>query len=206
MSMTPRPNIEHNLMVQEPFPPSDLPTEDVLGLTCMLIVRFTELEEIINRSLGRDTAKFGNLSFAFTLSQLAPEEHLFVSIVHLIDIRTGSVSEALKPFIEDYDFYLEPIRLRLEDISILSEDNYVPATVDPWSWRMRRAAYYYCYGDHESKGRYLDWLEKQVDTALQDQGHALEAPPFVSSDIKAFQQSGIRRMLEETRRLIVALR
>jgi hypothetical protein len=51
MMQNPAPDVEHTLLVCEPFRPANLPADDVVGLACDVLVYFPELETAVNTVL-----------------------------------------------------------------------------------------------------------------------------------------------------------
>ena len=51
MMQNPAPDVEHTLLVYEPFRPANLPADDVLALARDVLAYFPELESAINTAL-----------------------------------------------------------------------------------------------------------------------------------------------------------
>jgi hypothetical protein len=201
MTSAPAKGIEHALLIHEPFRIEDLPSADHFGITCSVNVYFTQLEQVINTALRRDW----KVSVGLALSRLAPKEHLFASNAHLVTVVSEDVSQSVKPFLDDFDEYLEPVRRRLCERSVFADEGYMPPTVDPWAWSLRRAAYYHLYADAAKKEEYFSRLDAQAVVTLEKNPQQGKRS-FVFTDISALLSDTARRGAEECRQLIAVLR
>lgn len=206
MRLEPQSDVEHTLLVHEPFLADDLPYENVVGITCAVNVFFPELEALINQTLGRDAAKVGKLSTRLVLNQLVPQAKLFAGNVHLIALDVDDVAKAVGQFVGDFDEFLEPVRQRLSDSKVFLDEGFVPPRVDPWVWNIRRAAYYRLHGDASTWKRFSIWLREQADRALGQKAEDDVVGPFYFTDMNAVQRSAAMRGADEARQFIRALK
>jgi hypothetical protein len=206
MLRKPRPDVEHTLLVHEPFLAEDLPSANVVGLTCAVNVFFPELEAFINQTLGRDAARVGKLSARLPLNQLVPQANLFAGNVHFISLDVDEFAKAAGRFVGDFDEFLEPVRQRLADSSVFLDEGFIPPKVDPWAWNLRRAAYYRLHCDATTWVRFSLWLGSQADRMLGQQPANDAVSPFFFADMNAVKRSAAMRGAEEVRQLINALK
>jgi hypothetical protein len=202
MTQEPSPDVQHTLLMHEPFRPSDLPSPDVIGLACAVNVYFPELEALIDGALRRETPI--KLSMRLALSQLVPAEHVFAGNVHLI--RVGDdVQQAVHALESDFATYLEPERRRLCMSSVFEDDEYQPPKIDSWAWRLRRAAYYLRHMDAVSRQALFVELNQQAGTVLGVPAANDPAGPAVFFDMAAVQRSIALRGAQELRQFLVAV-
>jgi len=206
MVITVSAGVEHTLLIHEPFTPADLPNEDVIGLTCGVRIYFSELEAVINQAFGRDVNKVGKMSMSIHLCQLAPPDHCYAGNVHLINTTGNNVTQSLRQFVEDYDIYLEPVRLQLCSTSVFAEEECAVPKADFWGWNLRRAAYLHLHADSATKERYFAWLEGQVSAVLKNSNPQRMERPRVFSDLREVQADSVRRGAEEARQFMAAIR
>jgi hypothetical protein len=205
MISMPANGIEHALLIHEPFRIEDLPRADQLGIACTVNVYFSELEQVINTELGRDQEKIGKMSVHLGLSRLVPTEHLFAGNVHLLTVVSDDVSRSVKPFLDDFEEYLEPVRRRLCELSVFADEGYMPPTVDPWAWSLRRVAYHHLFADAAAKEEYFSRLDAQAVATL-DKNPQQGTRSFVFTDISALLDDTARLGAEECRQLTTVLR
>ena len=161
MHRHPSEDVQHKLIVHEPFGPTGLglPSPEMLGLACTVNVVFPSIEAAIDRAFGHEEGTAGRLSFRLILSQLLGHERLHAGNVHLLSIHDGSVAASATEFLNDFDRVLEPVRLRLETSAVFLDEGFVPRAVDGWSWNLRRAAYLREHADDVTWHTYSAWLE-----------------------------------------------
>lgn len=203
MVMTPAASVTHTLLIDEPLTSDELPNEHALGLACGVNVYFEELERVINEALKRDVGRMGRLSASLYLCQLAPRGACYKHTVYMV--AHGSDEPSLEKFFDCYETYLEPLRLRLENVAVFADETYVPPKVSTWSWNMRRAAYYHLYGDSRTKQRFFSRLETEADALLRAAEEGKVERSFVFSDPHELMAESNRRGAEEVRQLIAAL-
>jgi len=202
MTQEPGSGIQHILLVHAPFRPNDLPSPDVVGLSCAINVYFPELEKLIDEALHRDWSN--RLSMRLPLSQLVPAEHLYAGNVHLIHVG-ADVQQAVQVFVSDFAAYLEPERRRLCMTSVFEEDGYQPRAVSPWSWRLRRAAYYARYMDAARRQALFAELNQQADAVLGMTASNDQTYSKIFTNIATLQRESILHGANELRRFLLAV-
>ena len=202
MRRNPQADIEHKLMFDEPMSPELLPSKQVLGLSCSVNLYFEELEQVFNSVFGYNPDTFGKVSASIALCQVMPKEACHLG-VHLVTV--GS-EDSLKRLMRDYAEHLEPLVQRLDDLSIFDQEDYVPPAVSPWSWNMRRAAYYWLKKSRDFSVNYFQALEREADHALEVIGYPPIQKELVFGSVAKAAEVGKQRNVAEAKRMASTLR
>lgn len=197
------PGVEHILLVSEPLSSDQLPSKEVLGLSCSVNVTFKDAESVVCSVFGYDPETYAGLSASLALCQVAPKGSCHLG-VHLISPESEN---SLRRLTDDYHAHLEPVLKQLESVSVFERDDYVPPGVSEWSWNIRRAAHYYVHKPKDEALKYAELLERtahQAHAALGEQPGGER--PLVLGTVDAAVQAGKRRAVEDAMRVASTLR
>jgi hypothetical protein len=171
LSMTPNPGISQRLSFRQPFERSNLPGA-ALGLACIADVCYSELEELIASVLNRDPKR---ISLILPLCSVVPRGRCYQRVYLIND------HASLQRLLDDYDTYLEPVRVRLAEISGFRDEE-APPPAGAWRWKILRAAYLCFYGDRAAALEYCENIEHEANAALAELGPVKSDGIFTNMD------------------------
>src|SRR5882762_2729807 len=170
--MTPNRGINQRLSFTQPFKRANLPRADSLGFSCIVDVYYSELEELIASVLNRDPKR---ISLILPLCSVVPRGRCYQRVYLIHD------HASLKRLLDDYETYLEPVRVRLAEISAFREAE-APPPVGVWRWKILRAAYLCLYGDRTAALEYCKNIEHEANAALAELGPVKSDRIFTNMD------------------------
>ena len=160
LSMTPNPGINQRLSFRQPLNRANLPRADSLGFACVADVYYNELEDFIASVLNRNPKR---VSLILPLCSIVPKDRCYQRVYLIHD------HASLLRLLDDYDTYLEPVRVRLAEISGFREEE-APPPVGAWLWKIQRAAYLCLYGDRAAALEYCEKIKREANAALAELG------------------------------------
>jgi hypothetical protein len=172
LGMTPNRGINQRLSFRQPLKRENLPGADSLGFSCTVDVYYSELEELVASVLNRVPER---ISLILPLCDAVPRGRCYRRVYLIHD------HASLRRLLDDYETYLEPVRVRLAEISGFREEE-APPPVGAWPWKILRAAYLCLYGDRAAALEYCENVEHEANAALAELGPVKSDRIFTKMD------------------------
>jgi hypothetical protein len=182
----PTSDVEHRLLINEPLPRSQLPSARFLGVGYFIAVSFGSIEGLIARASGHDPTRRISMSCSLHPADVVPHDNMYVRAVYLIGIEGGEDDAAL--LLDEYDKYVEPDRIPLEDLRILDDRDYRPASTGEWAWNLRRAAYLILKGSNAAAHSELDRLADMARSRLKRTTELANPGLFEAADKRSIEE------------------
>ncbi|MDN6888408.1 hypothetical protein QMO14_33050 [Variovorax sp. CAN2819] len=191
-------NVEHSLVLTEPFSAVDEPGGPWLTLSCQFNICFPRVEKHIANALGWTAPS--PLSAALRFVQMVPDSFLYAGGAFLVDLSSPTARQASElKFSELILEYMEPVRQLVSQEGCLGDPLFYPHdSVSPLSWELRRAPYLFLEGSRQRFDSYAENLLHRLDE--YEQG--------LADDKSGVDQQAVaaRRSITELRQLIRVLR
>ncbi|RZA36233.1 MAG: hypothetical protein EOP92_06395 [Lysobacteraceae bacterium] len=176
------------------------PPAGFFACSCLVDIRFPALEAMIKPSLGY-APEDRMCALVRALIHYVPPEHLHDGNAHLVETDPANGTAARQRFRDDIDQYLEPVRHRFDDVSILADEDFVPRFFHPLGWAIWRAPYVKSTAGAQEWQAYADRLEAQARQVL-DEEEGASGDTRIFTGIAALQRGA---SLQDAQRLLTVL-
>lgn len=202
MRQEPACDVEHTLLVSEPFRPEKLPSIGLLGLTCDVNVYFPKLEKLINAALQLDPLEQGKVSLRLSLGRLTPIDRLYAGAVHLVSL-DEEIHSAIAPLINDYNSFLEPLRIVCSTTAMFLQDE-PPPELRGLRWELLRATYCRIHSATPVWLELFARLQKRAEAIMATEKPNDPGRAFVFTDLRVAQRGVELRAAETMLKFITA--